>query len=411
MPDLERLRIAVLSDLHIGEGARTADLCPSGGGPALRVPFKKLFLDFVSQASIRANYLLIPGDITSSCQSAEIDAASDFLAEIAVAMEVPEQCIAWVPGNHDVDWAVLQVPQSPEIRWQQRYDPWRHGGKLFATAQPQAGTILDPPFVGAWTAGQLSIVGYNSACQDRPETTVHHGVFKPEHLPALDALASELGTGAAQVRVFMVHHHPVAQRFAVPGAGQEDFSLLQNARSMLHALRQWNFDLLVHGHAHQPSFEVQQIDGGNPIAVLGAGSFCGQLPGEWHGSINNVFHLIHIDGRHPETGHVVGCVRTWAFYPGHGWLPSREPADGMEHREPFGWYPPGSLLADRLRVAVSALLAEGPHFNLDSLAKLEPTVGYLRPGRVTETLGQLAAELGFFAHGSSLSDMIWVRNE
>src|SRR5262249_13902779 len=138
------------------------------------------------------------------------------------------------------------------------------------------------------------------------------------------------------VRLFLVHHHPVA--YDSPVDGPPDFSQMVNCEELFKLLRRYYFDLVIHGHTHQPRFHTLQAESSIPIGVLAAGSFSLQLPAEWQGKVNNQFHMLTIDGRDPATHCVQGELASWTYYFGHGWSPSTLDREGIAHTEPFGAY-------------------------------------------------------------------------
>jgi len=70
-------RIAVVSDIHIGEHARSSDLCPVGRNQKMQQgQFLDKFEAFISKSAIQADSLIVSGDITSQARPDEFELAS-----------------------------------------------------------------------------------------------------------------------------------------------------------------------------------------------------------------------------------------------------------------------------------------------------------------------------------------------
>jgi len=81
---------------------------------------------------------------------------------------------------------------------------------------------------------------------------------------SLDWLDNELGKmlqhEPSQLRLFVVHHHPIQYSEPYPDIPAfVDFSILSNAGNLHALLRKHNFDILIHGHRHVPKFESHTI--------------------------------------------------------------------------------------------------------------------------------------------------------
>jgi len=152
----------------------------------------------------------------------------------------------------------------------QRYD--RSGTRLPVQAnhgRRDRDLLVDPHFA-IWSFHDLVVVGYNSSHHDDPKQQ-HHGLMTEAH--CCTAICSE-GTH--------LHGRPTAP---VPRASpsiqysdptpEPDLSLMVNAEQLQELLREFRFDILVHGHKHLPRFTTQSFDGSPDIAILCSGvSLC-----------------------------------------------------------------------------------------------------------------------------------------
>src|ERR1022692_3586827 len=71
---------------------------------------------------LKADYLILPGDMTHSARPEEVQIASEFIGKACAALSVNPNNIVFVPGNHDVDWSVFDKPDTTGFRRAQRYD-------------------------------------------------------------------------------------------------------------------------------------------------------------------------------------------------------------------------------------------------------------------------------------------------
>src|SRR6185503_1275451 len=169
---MKTLKLAVISDIHAGEGARSSDLCPRNQQKDKVRPderYRDKFLDFLKEKNLSADFLLLPGDITHSAQPEEVQIASEFVTSAADRLNVAHENIVFVPGNHDVDWSVLKTADTTGLRRTQRYDPIAYQGFQFSSILKRAkGNLLSNPNFAIWNYSDLLVVGYNSSHHDEP---------------------------------------------------------------------------------------------------------------------------------------------------------------------------------------------------------------------------------------------------
>ncbi len=356
MPDL---RLAVISDLHVGLAARSRDLCPPASARdekelwrynnKAEAAYRKQFLEFVKEKAIVADYLILPGDVTNRAHPEEVRLASDFVKEAAAALQIPMERVVFVPGNHDVDWSVYDANDTTGLRWGQRYDPLNHQAFCFRDilSRGKGSPFANPNFL-IWEFGDLLVVGYNSCSHDvpKPEVGVHHGLADPVHMIELRKSLAAIDTSDRRVRLLLVHHHPID--FANPIPRIPEFSLMTNSEQLLSIAHEFGFDILIHGHRHHPRFETHSTQTYPHLPVLCAGSFSVELDTQWAGTIDNQFHLIDITGRGGDENHVLGTVTSWSNNRARGWVPSEQSTSGIHHNIPFGSYVMPTALDGRL---------------------------------------------------------------
>ncbi len=390
---MEPMKIAVFSDVHVGSGARAKDLCPPPRNKG-KVDDKYVdkFLGFIREFKLRADYLLIPGDITESAQPEEVQLASDLVNAVSDALGVPPSQVAIVPGNHDVDWAGLTPEDPTGYRWKHRYDTINGEEFIFRTIFATGGSkILADPHFDCWKFGNLVVVGYNSAHHDKPNAD-HFGFIMPANLDAMRESLNGSAFSQDVIKVFLVHHHPFTYAqgpFMIP-----DDSIMVNSDLLCAILREFRFDILIHGHKHIPRFLTLSLEGTAPVAVLSSGSFSAELDTKWAGSINNQFHIIDIKDRDGEENMILGHVKSWAYNCMRGWEPSIRESTGISHIEPFGTYFLPERTKTLLRPIIAERLTQADYVEWSWVINKLPQLKYLRPENITRALDEIAPDFG-----------------
>lgn len=356
--------LAVMSDLHVGLAARAKDLCPEP--PANKRKnrtrynsksddaYAEKFLDFIRRdgEEIRADYLILPGDLTNAGKPSEVKIASKLILQAADALGVAHDKIVFTPGNHDLDWSRHDLGDDTGISWGDRYNALGHSTFHFREIIDRGiGDVLAPPYFIAWTFDDLITIAYNSSSQDNPLGTdhIHHGFADPDHIDALRAYLQSITIPDDTLRLFLVHHHPLDFSDPIPSF---DFSLMQNADNLLDLLHEFRFDLIIHGHKHHPRFETHTTSTYPHLPILCSGSFSVEIDTQWSGTVENQFHLVEVNGRTGTENRIQGNIVSWANNRARGWIPSDEFTHGIHHISPFGNY----VMPDKLDALIESFI-------------------------------------------------------
>ena len=198
------ITIAVLSDLHVGD-ARCKDLYPPGYSPGKEVVDERYidqFTDFVRQEGIRADYLIVPGDVSNGGRVEQVELADHSVISCADALLVNLGKVLFVPGNHDVEWAAFRDNDPTGHYASMRYTALRDRNTVFKRSMDAAaGEFLDDPHFGIWDFDDLFAVGYNSAWHDRPDgDDPNHGYISESQVQAIAAAIDDAAPGPDAVR-------------------------------------------------------------------------------------------------------------------------------------------------------------------------------------------------------------------
>lgn len=394
------LKLAILSDMHIGDKARSLDLLPPGSTKKSRDErFLEAFETFASKNDISADCLVIAGDFSCKADVSEFTHASAIAKRVAVALGVVEENIYFTPGNHDVDWSVLklaegQSQQNKELRWRQRYSPIVDTDNLFANRTSDSainqfsGSLFSAPFVGAWRNSPHTFVAVNSSAHDCPAEPNHYGLIRDEALEWIYQNIPMRPQGDESIRCMILHHHLTPHG----NLGQEsrDFSVCQNGDRLLTALRDLDFDLVIHGHKHLPRFEIQLINSDHPVAIVGAGSFSADLGEEYGGGVQNQFHLLSIEGRYQATSRIFGTLKNWAYVFPRGWQKNIRDYTVVDHQIGFGGPLDWKELARMLQPHIHNSARAGTMFSLESIGPVYEHLAYVSPDTARKAIDEIA---------------------
>lgn len=408
-------RIAIISDIHIGPSARAKDLSPSPQPDDRRDPqFLDRFKAFVRKENVAADVLIVAGDITSKARHSEFMHASSIVLQVADCLGVSRDRIFYVPGNHDVNWETLRRQGDANDRafyWARRYDEITGAENIFVERlRDGEANLFDEPYACIWQSDVGLIVSINSAWHDAPDAEVHHGNARDATLAWIDEALAGLATPPEALRILVVHHHPIQYSDPFPDVPElADFSIIQNAERLLSLLRTHKFDLLVHGHKHVPRFQTHLVESDYPVQLLGAGSFCVELPSSFAGQVLNQFHLLTVDGRLPQSNRIVGLLRNWSYAGSAGWQESLKRFSGIDHICGFGYFATKEEFKATLFAELDRRLVVGTPVRYADLVATNAGYAYMPGHTISESLSEYASEKGIALLGSNPREFILLK--
>ena len=355
--------LVIISDLHVGDAARSSDLSRPNTATDKPDGFIDEFTSYVGQAALRPDLLLIAGDITNRAHPVEFQIAGRAIERLtnALGLTFPDDVVV-VPGNHDVNWkSISQFPEdTTAYSIRSRYYPLRFDDWPFDRMMASNGRHLcEAPYFAVYSRNDWLVVAFNSSSHDGPASSPdkeHFGLAPDASLKALEDELRSLGPRGQETRVFLVHHHVVPRDDRA--RDKRDPSLLVNSSDLLALLGRYSFDLVVHGHKHLPALSTEMTATNVPLTVFGAGSFSATISPVNAGPIQNYFHALEVDGRHPTDDTIQGRVRSWAYVIPEGW---REGASvlGIDHVYPYGCHLSLTALVSRVQAVLSQQIRPG----------------------------------------------------
>ena len=368
------MRLLVLSDLHVGEKARTKDLCPYPAGEKKEdslVPsfFQSIKEDIAKHGPIK--YVVISGDMTNSAQIVEYECFSKFIEDLSKTITVNIENFIFTPGNHDVDWSVFKNELLPSrIGNIIKYDTIQDG-RFHQLGSIIPKTLFVEPYFDIKLFEDSAFVIYNSSWHDAAQMEDHYGTIEDEHLNVLKARLDDIQNEIdSKLKFFITHHHP----YQYPNLSEKEFSCMQNGGALLDRLSEFSFDFIIHGHKHIPFFNHLEINNLPKINMLSSGSYSREIPTKFFNkNVANLYHIIDFEDVIDKKGKVISK----AYNPlEKRWIDSGYDNHGIHHINYFGC----KLKLDDIQNLFEKeleKLKKNEVKRLDELVSLHPEIKYL----------------------------------
>lgn len=299
------LTIAIISDLHChpsnvnykSETYLTTDLLRSNKG---KHPVESL-ISLIEEEELKVDLTICPGDFSNKADTQGLISGWNYVLEISQKLN-SAQTIATL-GNHDIpsrDEGVLDTFET--VKGIGRDFPIKDKEKL-ASFYEQGFCILEDE--------HTEILVLNTVKFHTNRNELNRGRVTEAQL---QILKSQLTPSQDKIKIALCHHHPIQHERL--GLGSHDLMILGN--DFIDILNQNNYDILIHGHKHDPW--LRYASGAGTLPVFSAGSFSAteQI---LFSDRRNTFHLLNIS---KEKGvRAKGIIKTYEYYTGSGWMKSK----------------------------------------------------------------------------------------
>ncbi|WP_164732291.1 metallophosphoesterase family protein [Flagellimonas oceanensis] len=349
------------------------------------------------EESISADALLVPGDLTHTAKHAEAQFGVSLLKDIAAILGVDNKNVFIVPGNHDVDWTLLNGLSDEEFEMKKKF---RFLGLDDATntifSVPgimNNGSLFKNPYFNIWDRDDYIVAGINSAYDDLPTTQPHYGRFYRDSISKLNDELKKI-TAPDKIKICLIHHHPIQYSDPVPNI---DFSVMVDSELLFDVLDEHNFDFLIHGHKHVPMLNTHRLKSGRLLNVLCSGSFSAYLSTKLSGFVNNQFHLIEIHDKDSASEDVKGIIKSWAYKSTPIWEKS-SPSLGIRHILPFGSELQPHELQKKLTVEIQSIFSTKSFIKVSDITNKDPLLKYIPYSTLIDSLKKLEQSLNFELH-------------
>ncbi|WP_428662127.1 metallophosphoesterase family protein [Runella sp.] len=371
------LKVAIISDLHCHpekealKDNNTYLFSAKLRSPANEHPVEDL-LGIISRDNIEVDLVLSPGDITDQCDIQGFFSGWSYVIEISRALKSMDT-IATV-GNHDVDSRLKHSQYSLDIP--------KKISQNFPLSVAEVGTFWDKGFTFI-EKEDYQILVFNS-------THFHtHSTKEPTENPSVKGKVDSLQIEAiekylscnnddSKIKIFLCHHHII--KHSRLGMGEYDF--IENGEDLLRIIGKYKFDLVIHGHKHDPWLRyVYTSSGSYQIPILSSGSFSATNQILW-ASIFNYFHVIEIEKQ--ESGNCFGKILTYTFKNKSGWRKDRE--DGFLPYTGFGYQ--GNI--NDIVKKVESIIRGKQVVAWEKVLEAVPEINFLTPDQMEELEKQLS---------------------
>jgi hypothetical protein len=325
-PSPRRISIAVASDIHASAALTHKDQTYATTAARDSSQFNALaaLRDLVERDdTVRADYLLCPGDLTNRIDVPGMRYAWESLTEIAELLAA-RRVIA-TTGNHDVIRGEDLPADADERAWVQALreldppfpDPGGDGSDMFFAVDF---TVIREPLV--------QVVVLNSCARHGAKGEYTHGSISDKTRYDIEAI---LGDTSRPLNIVLCHHHPIRWRHLAPN----DTSEMTGGDQLLAMLEgrpdasEW---LVLHGHRHVPALGYHGESTSGPVR-FSAGSLAVNLHAEARGHARNQFYIFDFDLDELDRLELQGGgrFRAWDFNFGVGMAPASDGSDLPSH--------------------------------------------------------------------------------
>ena len=369
------LKIAVVSDLHCHpkrsdyDKDRTYLFSDKLRTPSKEHPVQNL-IETIKEDSFNVDLILSPGDITDQSDIQGFLSGWSFMKEISYALDCNE--IIGTIGNHDVD--------SRNIKSNYSFDIAKKIKQNYPIKEEQIGTFWDKGYTFVEN-DDYQILVLNSAHYHTHSSDKNDGnpiVKGKVDKGSIEEIEAHLKTNndTEKIKIFLCHHHPV--QHSKHNLGEHDF--IENGEELVDLLGKYRFDLIVHGHKHNPLLRYHNTSYGYEIPILSAGSFSATEQVSYISKFN-YFHVLQLK---KTNGKSFGKVHTWSYQNKVGW----------KKNENIGFYPYtgfGNLdnltdMANEIDNYIKSTLLKGdrPLITWNTLTGQFPKIENLTPDKIDE---------------------------
>jgi hypothetical protein len=380
----QSLKIAVLSDLHVFVGSASSGSAPSfiGTADALDAPTRHplaALKELISNAGLRADLLICPGDMTNQAEPTALNVAWGHLQTLA-------QWLGAAPplatnGNHDVDSryqhnaydakGAMQslLPRFPGLDEQQCDHYWARNYVIVNT--PDYRIVL------------LNSSAYHGVGRESQDKEYDHGRVSSR---TLDALEGALKASRPTLNILVCHHHPLAFN----PLDEADYSDMEGGERLIEMLASGRFGrwLVIHGHKHFPRI-TYGTGAVTPPVIFSAGSFSAMLHPKVAQHARNQFYILEVrlDALEAHGLDIAGTVRAWDWISLKGWQEAGQES-GIPKLAGFGWQEAPASIAGQI---AGLLPNSGSVLGWEEVRNALPRIDYLLPqslAKVLEILGE-----------------------
>lgn len=261
--------------------------------------------------------LVTSGDIAYEATKEEYREAQSFIEEVREKTGLSAEHLIFVPGNHDVNWALAKHEQE------QRFDEYLYflndvyGEELLYKLYPYLkwnfkGNAERPNPADILAVHKLEdlnllILGFNSCVFENEQH--HYGLVGEKQLIRAKEMLN--GLDPQTLRIAVLHHHviPVENRIEIRDDEVAfDVSIVRDFALVEDHLHRLGIDVVLHGHKHMPALRELRLHSSSTrnlpsksIVICGAGS-SGVCEDELPHQTGNHMEILNFHSRNRVSG-------------------------------------------------------------------------------------------------------------
>jgi 3',5'-cyclic AMP phosphodiesterase CpdA len=297
----QKIRLAIVSDLHChpeaGSFKENDSYLYTAALRANDHPVESLQREL---SNVEVDLIIAPGDFTNKADVQGFVSGWNYVLDIKDILKA--QDVVATLGNHDVDSGNTFSDYSLET------------AKGIRKNFPLKDEKLRDQF---WSKGctfyeheSCRILVINSCHFHYSRLTASSGKVDDDMLNHIDQYLKDIDDN--KILLALVHHHPILHARQKLGA----LDLIVNADELLDKLAEYKFDLVIHGHKHDPLLRYHLTTATSyRLPIFSSGSFASLSNNLWCGS-RNFFHVLEINKEESVTN---GQINSWTYFPQNGW--------------------------------------------------------------------------------------------
>lgn len=324
------IKMAILGDIHFGNKSRCKEFSIpniSNHTPVLtELSFKDATINILKD--YKPNYIVIPGDITSTGSPLEFRYFQRILDEIKHATALSDDKILSCLGNHDLDWRVssiisedLKDNPAEQNNANEAYQILSSYIANLFFKTPNFSKTGPIPYSGIIENNEIVCFVLNTAHKScKRNDKLYYGELGLEQLEWISK-SCENYSSDPRWKIMIFHHHPKEYKWPHPF---KDTSVLSEGADIIDVAWKYGVDAIIHGHRHHPQAEsllINRLVRDKPLVFICTGSLSVDI--EHRKEIPNSLHFLELNKSPRENdSHII--LRNFEYSQGDGWIPIRK---------------------------------------------------------------------------------------
>ncbi len=245
--------------------------------------------------SIKSDVLVCLGDLGDKADEQGITSAWAFVEEIR--SKLGAEIKIGIPGNHDVN--------SRHKNDKDAFTYIKNFHESFPTSDIKVNSEFWSKGFGILIFKKTLFLLINTVHDHENETKAKTSTLLSSTIEDIDNEIKKANTKNIKNKICLLHHHPIKHSNI---NNFKDSDSLEKGDELIALLNRHNFNIVLHGHKHQPRICEQN---GLPIFATGSFSSFANLQGT---GLNTMFHIVEILDKKNQ-----GIIYSWEYNIKDGW--------------------------------------------------------------------------------------------